>query len=233
MINEFLARLDNDPSAPVDWVWPVFTAKVPSEQERLWREAILPSQYPREQRFLRALVMDEIVQASPQVAERTALDPRITYTATDVAARTGAYGYTVIYRGITTSTLLSLTLSAQAPDFLQSLVTATSGSAVSILTAGQNLTTSGVTFSGGLSGYFSLTPDGSIQGRFAGTAISAGQTWQASYWSADQQIAVSAVRAMQRLGDPLWLPVDLHEDWRVSRRDLDKLACVLAGFARP
>ena len=233
MINQFLAQLDNNPVAPANWVWPTFTARTLDPTAQAWWNALVGTGLAREHQFLRCLALDELVRSSSLVAERTALDPRISYRQSDAMARLSGYGYQVTYAGQEgTPAVLAPTLSTQAVEYTQAtlLITSATQAVVQFATgANQQVTYSGA---GSTYGVFPLAPDGSITGVLQGHQPLSGSTWQFTYWSPQAAPVLRALRVAAQLGRPAWLPPDLLATWDALSTPMDRLACAVAGLAR-
>lgn len=225
MINDFLAKLDNTPAAPGDWVWPVFTQRQLNDEQRKWYTAILGTNLPRELLFRKCLVLDSLVAVSECKAYRTLVDSRISYTASQSADRVRNYGWSVVSSA--GAPLLSPILLSNAPVYATATVTANSSSSVTVVsTTGTETLT--VTFPTSLSDAFNLIVGGTIQGRFSGV-ITTGQTWTYSLYQSEDVLERGLV-AVRTLGEPSWLSGELLDLYRVLRTDMDRLACIVVGL---
>lgn len=224
MINHFLASLDNNPTSPGDWVWPVFTARTRSAAAQNWVDSIIGSNIPRELLFRKCLVLDGLVAYSEVAEYRTKIDSRISYTVDDSMSRVRNYGWSV------TSSLSAPILTPiliKAPKYNVSVVTAASSSSVSVASSFGTETQS-ITYTGGVSDPFNLIIGGGITGKF-GAAITAGQTWTFSIYQ-DEDVITNGLKAVRTFGEPFWLPQELLTLYRNLRTDTDKLACVIVGL---
>jgi hypothetical protein len=227
MINHFLARLDNNPVSPGDWVWPTFSARDLSTECNKWRAAIVGNNLPRELLFRKCLVLDSLVASSEFSSYRTSDDSRLSYTLAQAADRVRNYGWSV------TSSLgapvLSHIIRPDAPDFATSQITANSASSITVVsTTGTETIT--VVYPTALSDEFNLVVGGSIRGRFSGN-ITTGQTWTFSLYQRED-VLLDGLKAVRELGEPSWLPQPLLGTYRNLRTDTDKLACVVVGLTQ-
>jgi hypothetical protein len=233
MINQFPTSLDNNPSAPGDWAWPSFVARTPSEAERVWRDALLGQLPTREGRFRSALILDGLVRSSCLQGERVRVDPRITYTAQDVAARVGQYGYQVLFTGGSGSpAILRPTYQPTHPLAWAATVLATSSSQLTVSFDSGGSVTQGVTFSGGSTAPFPLVGDSSITGILQGTAMLPGDQWRFTSYDVGAGVIERGIASMRSLGTPGWLPADLLANLQTLRESREQLAAIVCGFAR-
>lgn len=230
MINDFLARLDNTPTPPGDWIWPSFTASIPGGAKLQWREALLGKNLAREHLFRRSLLLDQVVAISAVADYRTKQDTRLSYNQDDVNLRVGNYGWSVIASAGTA--ILTPTFFPKAPTFASTTLLATSSTTVLVTPAVGSAYLVTLSFSAGSSSSFNLLSDGSITAVLVGSSITTSQTWTFSYYSQHDDVVINALSAMRTLGEPLWLSPELLSKYRSFHKDLDKLACIICGLVQ-
>ena len=224
MLNRILTALDNDPTAPGDWVWPSFTAyQYPSLVETA--RATLIGTGPRELRVRAALQLERLHAGSTLFGPVAPL----AYTDQDVWNRLGRYGITVSITGSTQQA--SVQVLPGVPLAWSVQVQAVDASTVGIYEPGAPYRTAAVTFQSGLSSPVTLLASGLASVVFSGSAIVTGTQWSIRAVSPAHQAVLAGIQTLPRL-DVSWLGQDLASQYLQMPSPLDRLSILVEGIQR-
>ncbi len=229
MINDLLARLDNNPEAPYGWIWPSFTPKVFTPYEISVRNALIGTATSRELFFDRCLELVGVVLGTPLSGYVTARDPRVTYSLETIRNHFAVAGLVVSQTNIVgTMPRLNMVVTPDTPatnTWRVELLTPTSALATGMDGTSQQTTFS---FSGGISTAIQLPGDAGHVLLTGGTPA-AGQRWQLSYRQAGYSWLPEALAGMQDV-DVAGLLNDELRPWLNSPVQLDRLCAAVVAL---
>lgn len=229
MINQFLATLDNNPIAPVGFVWPSFTARAYSTLEGAIRGSVIGYNLSRENSFSRCLQLTQLVIESPMQPYTVAVDPRITFTQKSLQARFALGGIVVTYAGSNMSYgIMSLITTATTPDLATYVVTYLSSSTVSITDDLNNTVVRTFTFSGGTTNTLAV-PDGSAFIQVTNATIAAGDSWNVAYQRPGANWTNQALKRMPVNPESIMTP-DVLVWYQNAPSQIDKLAAIVVAL---
>lgn len=236
MINDFLARLDNNPQPPGDIIWPEFEPAEVSDEEAVLRRVVLGESPRRRLRFLRAVQLTYLVAQSPLAGAITQNDPRVTYSPEGLRQLFVASGFVVQGPSGPNVAKAVVGTTPDTPDVGHWRVTVDSSTSgmVTFSLRDDLGTTSTMTVSydpGGVSG-FVLLPLNAGRLQFFNAGFDTNQTWEISYQAKISPWGVEASKRLETLKpDPTGvLSPRLLRAWRVAPLALDRLAAVVAGL---
>lgn len=231
MINQFLATLDNNATPPDMFLWPSFTPRVISGDEKTVRDALIGANLSRQQLFSRALQLASLVAQSPLAPYITAADPRLTYDESSARARFGVSGTAVIYTGSRPSPpTINLVLSPTTPDVVTYNVVITSSTAATVTDdTGGNVSRT-FAYSGNMAGPISSL-NGAASFIMTGVAPTTADSWAIGYQKPGASWVEQALVRMDNAPCKAVLTPDLLAWFTRSEIKLDKLAAVIAGLA--
>lgn len=231
MINQFLATLDNNATPPDMFLWPSFTPRVISGDEKSVRDAIIGANLSRQQLFSRVLQLASLVAQSPLAPYITALDPRLTYNESSVRNRFGVSGTAVVYTGSRgTPPTVSLVLSPTTPDVVTYGITVTSSTTATVTDDNGGSVSRTFAYSGGMAGPIS-SPNGAASFIMTGVAPTTADSWAIGYQKPGASWVEQALARMGSAPCKSVLTPDLLTWFTRSEIQLDKLAAVITGLA--
>ncbi len=230
MINHFLATLDNNPTAPSNFIWPTFTARRLTDVESSARGALIGVALSREQNFFRCLQLVNLVQESPLVGYVTAEDSRLTYTKQSIRDRFALSGVVVQDTSISPSAAtLTMIVQPGTPDIISWTLTMTDSTTCVVTDDSGNSVTQTVTFSSGTSNLFDA-PGGLASFRFTVAAPGAGKSWNVSYQQAGSSWIQHALTRMDQVEPTALLTPELLTWYTGAPTKLDKLATLITAL---
>lgn len=230
MLNDFLARLDNDPTAPVDFVWPSFSAVNRTGSKAIVAGLLLPSTFAREWRFRRAVRLMLLVGASALSDRLTAQDSRLAWTPEQLRARVQSSATKATYTG---SAVLGTAPTIQRPSvwfgYTSTTVQMVSASSVVITPAGGTPSTVTLAFTGGMSQPLVLDDRGLTCTVPATWTV--GTAWLISGWSEPDWLPTldSLLRAAVAVEE---MPSDLRTIFTTSTDAIDRIAAVVVWLTQ-
>lgn len=232
MLNDFLARLDNDPTAPQDFVWPSFEPRALTAVEQQIRGALLGNSPSREARFQRALQLADLVANSPLAQYLDRRDSRRTYDRQSVEQRVGVAGTLVQYFGARpTYPKLNFITADNTPEILDlGLEITATGTLVVIGEAGGRAEYS-LTYNVATSMTDPVQlPGGAIT--FTGVAPAEGDQWVMNYRAPGTSWLNKALQGFRTI-DPRSIVTGELEPWLRSPIELDRLAATVVALTGP
>lgn len=231
MINQFLATLDNNATTPDMFLWPAFTPRVISGDEKSVRDAILGANLSRQQLFSRALQLVSLVAQSPLAPYITAADPRLTYDESSIRNRFGVSGTAVAYTGTRPGPpTINLVLSPTTPDVVTYSVIITSSTTATVIDDNGGNVSRTFSFSGGMTTPFSSL-NGAASFIITGVAPTAADAWAVGYQKPGANWVEQALGRMDMAPCKAVLTPDLLTWFTRSEIKLDRLAAVIVGLA--
>ncbi len=230
MINQFLATLDNTPTAPVNVIWPTFTARSISGVEATIRGAVIGIGLSRDLNFIRCLQLVNLVQESPLVGYVTAADSRITYTKQALRDRFTVTG--VVVQDISdpaSDSILTMIVNQSTPAVGAWTLTMQDSTHVHIVDDTGASVVRTIAFSGGMSGVFDA-PFGLASFRFTGEAPETDDAWDVSYQATGASWIHEALVRLEGVNPLPLMNADLAEWYNMAPTTLDKLAATIAAL---
>lgn len=234
MINDFLAYLDNNPTAPdlstpPVVIWPVFTARPITGPEAALRGALIGTNLTRLESFLRCVQLTNLVAESPFSDVLTARDPRVTYTKTALRELFTLQGYAVRSPFPVEAVFTALPGTPAVGRWSLRILTAAAGNGMmSVLDdrGGRgNVAFTYTSQNSGLIRFPSLDGAVTLYG-----AITVGQFWEVSFRQKVEPWVQTALGRLDTVSPAGFLSPRLAAAYRASPLKLDRLAAVVVGL---
>jgi hypothetical protein len=230
MFNQFLATLDNNPTAPAQFCWPTFTPRVISPAELYVRDAIIGSAISRETLFLRCLLLTDLVAESPLIDYITATDTRLTYTKQTIRNRFKNSGVVVQDTTVGGSpATLSCIIPPTAPESASWTLTMVDSTHLTIVDDLGNSVEVTISFSGGISNTVTA-PGGTMNFVFTVAAPVSGNSWEVSYQRAGFSWIEQALPRSQTINPAGIMTPDILAWYQGAPTALDKLAAIVTAI---
>lgn len=224
MINDFLAKLDNTPSAPGDVYWPTFTASTPSAAVSQLRNTFIGTNLQRRHKFLRCIQLLWAVEESSLIGRITANDSRVTYDRASLQAIAKIRGTNVVTVSGTGAANLQLFGNVEYAE----LTVTVAGTTIILADPTGASTTGTLAWAGGMSNTVTA-PNGATGVFITGGPVTAG-SWRivryapAKPWIQTCLTYVNAPYVRQAL------PADLAAHYDAAPLLLEKLAAVICAM---
>jgi hypothetical protein len=229
MFNQFLATLDNNPSAPANFCWPVFTARTISAAEAYVRASVLGSG-SRETLFLRGLQLTDLVAESPLAPYITQADQRLTYNKQTIRKIFRNSG--IVVQDTTSGgspATLSVILQPSAPESGSWDLLMTDSTHLQVTDDQGNTNTTVIVFSGGISNVVNA-PGGNMSFVFNNAAPTSGNTWDVSYQAPGFSWVSRALVQSQTIEPQAIMTPDVLNWYLSAPTALDRLAAIVTAL---
>jgi hypothetical protein len=228
VINQFLATLDNIPSAPSQFIWPTFTARSVGAVEAQCRAAVIGTNLAREAQFARCLQLVNLVGETPLAPYLTSTDHRLTYTSQTIRNRFALAGLIIqATSSPSPTTQLSFIVLANTPDIGSWTLSMSDSTHVVVTDDFGTTVTRAITFGSGVSSVFSDAA-GVAHFQFTGVGPSAGNAWAVTYQRPGSSWIQSALARSETLNPQQLMSRDLLTWYTAAPTAIDRLAAIVA-----